>query len=122
MTNARAVIFHTCIHWGKSFSASGVTRGSVIKCLTRNQEVLASSFTGLSVFFPRSVLRQYTSYSQPSTRKDMNNLSCIRDMTEILLKHHKIPFSQSILCGAKVKATCKGHIFQKSSTLALNFE
>ena len=66
-----------------------VLRGSVVKCLTRNPGVLGSSHTGSSVFFHGSVLGQDT--SDPSLvlvkpRKDMNNVSCRRDMTEILLK------------------------------------
>ena len=67
----------------------GVLRGSVVKCLTRNPGVLCSSSTGSSVFFRESVLRQDTSEPQPSTgetQEDMNNVSCCRDMTEILLK------------------------------------
>ena len=63
-------------------------RGSVVKCLTRNPGVLGSSHTGSSGFFRGSVLGQDT--SAPSLvlvkpRKDMNNASCCRDMTEILL-------------------------------------
>ena len=66
-----------------------VPRGSVVKCLTRNLGVLGSSRTGSSGFFRGSVLGQDT--SEPSLvlvkpRKDMNNVSCRRDMTEILLK------------------------------------
>ena len=66
-----------------------VPRGSVVKCLTRNPVVLGSSRTGSSGFFRGSVLGQDT--SEPSLvlvehRKDMNNVSCRRDMTEILLK------------------------------------
>ena len=68
----------------------GVPCGSVVKCLTRNPGVLGSSRTGSSgVFFYGSVLGQDT--SEPSLvlvkpRKDMNNVNCCRDMTEILLK------------------------------------
>ena len=66
-----------------------VPRGSVVKCLTCNPGVLGSSRTGSSGFFRGSVLGQDT--SEPSLvlvkpRKDMNNVSCCRDMTEILLK------------------------------------
>ena len=67
----------------------GVLRGSVVKCLTRNPGVLGSSRTGSSGFFRGSVLGQDTSEPQPSTgetQEDMNNVSCRRDMTEILLK------------------------------------
>ena len=67
----------------------GVLHGSVVKCLIRNPGVLGSSRTGFSGFFRGSVLGQYTSEPQPSTgetQEDMNNVSCSRDMTEILLK------------------------------------
>ena len=46
---------------------SGVLRGSVVKCLTRNPRVLGSSCTGSSGFFHGSVLGQDTSEPQPST-------------------------------------------------------
>ena len=68
---------------------SRVPRGSVVKCFTRNPGVLGSSRTASSGFFRRSVLGQDTSESQPSTGEtqgSMNNVSCRRDMTEILLK------------------------------------
>ena len=45
--------------------------------------------TGSSGFFRGSVLGQNTSEPQPSTgetQEDMNNVSCRRDVTEILLK------------------------------------
>ena len=63
----------------------GVLCGSVVKCLTRNPGVLGSSRTGSSGFFRGSVFRQDTSEPQPSSG-DVNNVSCRRDMTEILLK------------------------------------
>ena len=71
------------------FCIKKVPRGSVVKCLTRDPGVLGSSCTGSSGFFRGSVLGQDT--SEPSLvlvkpRKDMNNVSCRRDMTEILLK------------------------------------
>ena len=58
----------------------------MVKCLTRNPGVLGPSRTG---FFHWSVLGQDT--AEPSLvlvkpRKDMNNVNCPRDMTEILLK------------------------------------
>ena len=66
-----------------------VLHGSVVKYLTRNPGVLGSSHTGFSGFFCGSLLGQDT--SEPSLvlvkpRKDMNNVSCHHDMTEILLK------------------------------------
>ena len=72
-----------------SSSKNRVPRGSVVKCLTRNPGVLGSSRTRSSGFFRGSVLGQDT--SEPSLvlvkpRKDMNNVSCRLDMTEILLK------------------------------------
>ena len=67
-----------------------VLRGSVVKCLTCNPGVLGSSRTGSSGFFFRgSVLGQDTSESSlvmVKPRRDMNYVSCHRDMTEILLK------------------------------------
>ena len=71
------------------FNIMRVLRGSVVQCLTRNPGVLGWSRTGSSGFFRGSVLGQDT--SEPSLvlakpRKDMNNESCCRDMTEILLK------------------------------------
>ena len=68
---------------------SGVLRCSVVKCLIRSPGVLGSSRTGSTGFFRGSVLGQDTSEPQPSTgetQEDMNNVSCCRDMTEILLK------------------------------------
>ena len=67
----------------------GVPRGPVVKCLTHNPEVLGSNRTRSSGLFRGSVLGQDT--SEPSLvlvkpRKDVNNVSCRRDMTEILLK------------------------------------
>ena len=66
-----------------------VPHGSVGKCLTRNTGVLGSSCTGSSGVFCGSVLGQDT--SEPSLvlvkpRKDMNNVSCRHDLTEIMLK------------------------------------
>ena len=66
-----------------------VLRGSVVKCLTRNPGVFGSSNTRSSGFFRGSVLGQDT--SEPNLvlmkpRKDMNNVSCRRDITEILSK------------------------------------
>ena len=57
--------------------------------VTHNPGVLGSSHTGSSGFFHGSVLGQDTSEPQPSTgetHEDVNNVSCRRDMTEILLK------------------------------------
>ena len=63
------------------------TGSLVAQCLTRNPGVLGSSHAGSFDFFPGSVLGQDT--SEPSLvlekpRKYMNNVSCCRDMTEIL--------------------------------------
>ena len=63
-----------------------VPRGSAVKCLIHNPGVIGLSCTGS---FRGNVLGQET--SKPSLvlvrpRKDMNNVSCRRDMTEILLK------------------------------------
>ena len=67
-----------------------VLRGPVVKCLTRNPGVLGSSHTGSSGFVCGSVLGQLRHFrAQPSTgetKESMNNVSCPRDMTEILLK------------------------------------
>ena len=74
----------------ESFHATEILgpRGSVVKYLTRYPGVMGSSSTGSSGFFRGSVFGQDT--SEPSLvlvkpRKD-NNVSCRRDMTEILLK------------------------------------
>ena len=80
-------------------------RGSVVKCLTRNPGILGSSRTGSSAFFRGIVLGQDT--SEPSLvlvtpRKDMNNVSCRRDMTEI---------------GPTVKSGVKNHSLNQSILL-----
>ena len=57
------------------------------QCLTHNPGVLGSSCTRSSGFFRGSVLGQDT--SEPSlvlVKPSMNNVSCRRDMTEILSK------------------------------------
>ena len=54
----------------------GVLRGSVVKCATRNPGVLGSSQSlGETVQSPSPVLVK--------PRKDMNNVSCRRDMTAV---------------------------------------
>ena len=66
-----------------------VPRGPVEKCLTRNPGVLGLSRIGSPGFFLGSVLGQDTSEASlvlVKPRKDMNSVSCRRDMTEILLK------------------------------------
>ena len=65
-----------------------ILRGSELKCLTRNQGVLGLSRTGSSGFFVGVSLGktlQSPSLVLVKLRKDMNNVSCHRDMTEILL-------------------------------------
>ena len=67
----------------------GGLRGSVVKCLTRNAGVLGSSRTGSSGFFVGVSLGktvQSLSLVLVKPRKDMNNVRCRRDRTEILLK------------------------------------
>ena len=88
------VVGHSCIsgllydpHILVGFN--GVPRGSVVKCLTRNPRVLGLSRTVSPGCFSGSVLGKDT--SEPclvlvKPRKDMNNVSCRCDMTEILLK------------------------------------
>ena len=49
------------------YQDSGVLRGSVVKCLTRNPGVLGSSLTRSSGFFRGSVFGQDTSEPQNST-------------------------------------------------------
>ena len=68
---------------------SGVQHGSEVKCLTRNPGALGSSRTGSPVFFV--VVSLVKALKSPSLvlvkpRKDLNNVNCRRDMTEILLK------------------------------------
>ena len=68
---------------------SRVLCGSVIKCLTHNRGVLGSSHTGSSgISFGGSLGKTFQSPSLVLVkhRIDMNNVSCFRDMTEILLK------------------------------------
>ena len=68
---------------------TGVLRGSVVKCLTRNPGVLVSSRTGSSGFFSWECPWARHFRAQPSTgetQESMNNVSCRRDMTKILLK------------------------------------
>ena len=55
----------------------GVLRGSVVKRLTRNPGVLDPLGFFVGVSFGKTL---------QSPRKDMNNASCRRDITEILLK------------------------------------
>ena len=52
---------------------SGVLRGSVVKCLTRNPGVLGPSRTGSSGFSRGSVLGQDTSEPRPSTGETPGN-------------------------------------------------
>ena len=68
---------------------NGVLRGSEVKCWTHNPGVLGSSRTESSGLFSGSVLGQDTSELSlvlVKPRKDMNNMSCRREMTEILSK------------------------------------
>ena len=71
---------------GAVLKSSGVLRGSVVKCLTRNQGVLGSSRTRSYGFFVRVSLGktlQSPSLALVKPSKDRNNVSC---NTEILLK------------------------------------
>ena len=65
----------------------GVLCGMIVKCLTVNLRVLGSNHTGSSELLV-SLGKTLQSPSQVlmKTRKDMNNVSCCCDMTEILLK------------------------------------
>ena len=66
-----------------------VLRGSVVKYLTCNPVVLGSSRTGSSGFFvgvSMGKTLQSPSLVLVKPRKDMNNVSYGRDMTEKLLK------------------------------------
>ena len=80
--------------------ALGVQRGSVVKCLTRNSGLLGSSRTGSSGFFvgvSLGKILQSPSLVLVKLRKDMNNVSYRRDMTNTVkssVKHHSI--NQSI--------------------------
>ena len=68
----------------------GVLCGSVLKCLTHNPGLLGLNRSGSSGVFCGSVLGQ--DISEPLSlvlvkpRKDVNNVSCCRYMTEIPLK------------------------------------
>ena len=66
----------------------GVLYGSMVKCLTRNPEVLGSSHTGSSGFFVGVSLGktlQNDSLVLVKSSIDMNNVSCRRAMIAILL-------------------------------------
>ena len=61
----------------------------MVECLTRNPWALGSSRTGSSGFFAKvssGKTNQSPSLVLVKPRKDMNGVSCRRDMTEILLK------------------------------------
>ena len=82
---------------------SGALRGSVVKCLTRNHGVLGSSCTGSSGFFVGVSLGKTLhnpSLALVKLRKDMNNVSCGRDIdlnaVESVVKHLSI--NQCFLC------------------------
>ena len=64
--NEQFLLFPQCFLLSQII-VSGVLRGSVVKCLTRNPGVLGSSRTGSSGLFRGSVLGQDTSEPQPST-------------------------------------------------------
>ena len=67
----------------------GLLRGSVVKCLTRNPEVLGQAAQDPLGFFVGVSLGktlQSSSLVLVKPRKDTNNVSRHRDMTEILLK------------------------------------
>ena len=67
----------------------GILHGPVVKCLTLNPGVLGLSGTGSSGLFVGVSLGktlQSPSLVLVKPRKDMNNVSCCSDMTEILLK------------------------------------
>ena len=73
----------------KDQNKRGVPRGSVVRCLTRNPGVLGSSLTRSSGYFSWECPWARHFRAQPSTgetQESMNNVSCRRDMTEILLK------------------------------------
>ena len=67
----------------------GVLHCSVVKCLTLNPEVLGLSPTRCSDFFvgvSMGKTLQSPSLVLVKPRKEMDNVSCRHDMTEILLK------------------------------------
>ena len=63
--------------------SEGVLHGSVVECFTCNPGALGSSCTGSCVFFMGVSLG---SLLLVKPKKDMDNGSCGRAMTEILLK------------------------------------
>ena len=85
---------------------SRVLRGLVVKCLTHNPGVLGSSRTGSSGILERLSLGktlQSPSLVLKKRRKDMDNVSCLRDVTgydwntvESSVKHHTINHLPSI--------------------------
>ena len=70
-------------------SAIGVLRGSVVKCLTRNQGVLGSKDTSfLFLFLFMGVLRetlQRPSLELLKPKEEIDDMSCHGDITEIML-------------------------------------
>ena len=70
-------------------SSGGILPGSVFNCLTRYPGVVGSSRTGffVGVFLGKTL--QSPSFVLMKPRKGINNVSCRRDMTEILLKAAK---------------------------------
>ena len=66
-----------------------VLRGSVVKRLTRNPGVLGSSrtrFSEFSIGVSLGKTLQSPSLVLVKPKKDMNNVSCGRNVTEVLLK------------------------------------
>ena len=71
---------------GRVGGGGGGLRGSVVKCLTRYPGVLGSNRTGSFGFFVRVSLGktlQSPSLVLVKPRKEMNNVCCRRDSTEI---------------------------------------
>ena len=78
---------HDQFHFLFLHLSTGVLRGLVVKCLTHNPVVLGSNNTGSSGFsVSLGKTLQSPSLVLEKPRKDMNNVNCCRDMTEILLK------------------------------------
>ena len=85
----RLIVTKRLISMNVTMTWTGVLRGSVAYCFTCNPGVLGSSRTGSSGFFVGvsfGKTLQSPSLVLVKSRNDMNNVSCLRDMSEIMLK------------------------------------
>ena len=82
------MVSHSFVTWFSIHLPFWVLHGSVVKCLTRNQGVMGSSCIGSFGFFVGESLGktlQSSSLVLMKPKEHINNVSCRRDMTEIML-------------------------------------